>query len=214
MITKPMDASCDQCGLPATVHLADTTAGADRFLCREHKPELSMGERSPRLFIKRWRMAPGNSLSRALAKPKDSVEHKGLYWDLCEAGLLGGDGACRYYLSMITGVDQFTLWDDEFTSNVREFVVSKTCSAAAQFCQNLNSIQFLAGFLRRAFEGTEGRHKERRFTKAEKAVDLLLHHPELPDETIAERVPTTLKQLRRCTDYTGLRVISQRQGKL
>ena len=193
--------------------MTDTRTASDCFFCGEHKPDVSPGKRSPHLVLKRWRMAAGNNLSRALAEPRDSREHKDLYWDLCEAGLLGGDGACRYYISIITGTDQFTLWDDEFASNVREVVVSKTCPAASQFCQDLNSIQFLAVFLRRAWEGIEGRKQERRMTKTEKAVELLLHHPEWSDERIAEQVPTTLKQLRRFTDYTGLRAMGQRQGK-
>jgi hypothetical protein len=212
MIHLPAQIPCNECGSPAEVELTDTRTGNDCFLCREHKPDLWPGK-NPHLALKRWRMGSENHLSRALVAPKDSREHKDLFWDLCEAGLLGRDGACRYYLSVITGIDQFPLWCDEFTSNVREFVISKTCPAASQFCQDLHSIQFLGGFLRRAWEDTDRSEHSRRISKAEKAVELLLHHPEWSDERIAAQVPTTLKQLQRFSDYGALRAIRQHQRK-
>jgi hypothetical protein len=211
MIASPAHATCEICDAPATLHLDDSTTNTDHLFCSEHSPALAVGERSPQWTIRHWRMAPGNHLSLGLAAPKDSQEHQRLYLDLCESGLLGGDGACRYYLSMITRIDQFVLWENEFSSNMREFVASKTCPAASVFCQTLNSIRSLATFMRRAYENSQGRGADRRVTKAEKALELLLRHPEWSDEEIAAQVPTTLKQLRRWTDYAGLRATCQRE---
>jgi hypothetical protein len=211
MITSPAYSKCELCDASATLHLVDTATDTEHFFCREHSPAHTVGERSPRWNLKHWRMDSDNHISEKLAAPKDSRDHRDIYWDLCEAGLLGGDGACRYYLSMLTRIDQFVLWEDEFCSNMREFVVSKTSPTASIFCQNQNSIQFLAVFMRRAYERSEGRDKERRATKAETAVELLLCHPEWSDEKIAAQVPTTVKQLRRWTNYTGLRASGQRK---
>jgi hypothetical protein len=213
MIASPAHAACERCGAPAILHFVDSTAGTDRLFCQEHAPDHEVGMKSPELMLKRWRMTDDNSLSRELAAPKESQEHRSLRWDLCEAGLLGGDGACRYYLSIITGIDQFVLWSDEFCKNIEESVVSQTCPAAAVFCRDLNSIQFLRGFLRRAYERTEGHSEDHHVTKAEKAIELLLRHPDWSDDEIAAHVPTTMKQIGGWTDYRVLRATCQQQRK-
>ncbi len=210
MAATTEDTICEVCGAAATIHLADTQAGTEHLYCPDHKPALAVGERSPRLVIKRFRMPPDNPCSQRLAAPKDSPEHKSLRREICDLRLLGDEGACRYYLSIITDTDQFALWDDMFVNNVREYVVSRTCKAASRLCDNLHSLQFLAGFLRRACERCEGTYHDRRGTKQERAIELLLKHPDWSDEQIASHVPTTMKQLQRWIDFTGLRNAQKR----
>jgi hypothetical protein len=213
MITSPVHTICELCDDAALLCFVDAKTGTDHFFCRKHEPPTSIGERSPRWSLNRWRLASDNNISQKLAAPKDSREHRDIYLDLCESGLMGREGACRYYLSMITGIDQFVLWDDEFVSNMQEFVVSKTCPAASVFCPDFHAVQFLAAFMRRAYEQSEGRGHERRVTRAERAVELLLQHPEWSNEEIAAHVPTTLKQLQRWSDFTVLRVRYQRNHR-
>jgi hypothetical protein len=187
----------------------DTETGREFVYCREHEPPLPVGERSPKLVIERWRMPPDSLVSQALASPKESAKHQSLRAEMCDCGLLGGDGACRYYLSIITGRDEFAAWSDEFADDAKKFVVSRTCPAASQFC-NENSIQFLVGFFRAECERFEGTYGVRRITKMERAIELLLQHPEWTDERIASHVPTTVKQLQRCTDFKALRAVAKR----
>jgi hypothetical protein len=48
---------------------------------------------------------------------EDTAEHQFLREEMCDQQLLGGDGACRYYLSILTNIDHFALWSDEFVAN-------------------------------------------------------------------------------------------------
>jgi hypothetical protein len=97
--------SCHICGELATVCLLDTLSGDERNCCRDHRPDRDVSVTSRRWVIKRWRMQPGGPISQQLAAPRESPEHESVRWDMCDGGLLGGEGACRYYLSMITGLD-------------------------------------------------------------------------------------------------------------
>jgi len=201
---------CQVCGSDASVYLLDRQDGSEHQYCPVHEPRLPVGERQPRLVIQRWRLPPGNALSRQLAAPKESTEHQCLRSEMCDHGMLGGEGACRYYLSILTQSDQFAVWSDEFEDNVRRYVVENTCEEAAQLCVDFNSIQCLVGFFRITLERAEGRYASRRARKDDRAIELLLNHPEWTDEQIAEQVPTTVKQLQRWSNFTILRAVSNR----
>lgn len=125
--------------------------------------------------------------------------------EMCEIYLLGGEGACRYYLSRLTNSDQFALWFDEFLANVREFVLAETKGAAATIPFEPWTVGCMVPLFRQAFEEAESPSAGKQ-TKQDRAVVLLLHHPEWSDQQIAEAVPTTMKQLQRNTKYTTLRV--------
>lgn len=205
------DTICEICGAAATIQLVDTQCETEPLYCSNHELDLPIGERSPRLFIKRYRMPPNSECSRRLAAAKDSPEHQALRYDMCETQLLGGDGACRYYLSIISGTDRFSLWNDEFVRNVKEYVVSRTCDAASKFFDGGHSISCVVDFLRRDCERAEGTDNDRRVTKREIAIEMLLKHPDWSDATIAARVPTTTKQLARWTDFNYLRAVPRRR---
>lgn len=211
MIKFPDDAICEVCGVPATIHLADTREQTEHLYCRQHEPSRPVGASSPRFAVKRWRMYPlENHCSKRLAASKESQSHQDLRWEMCEGQLLGREGACRYYLSMITGIDHFVLWDDEFVANVREFVIAESSGAAACFTFDWSSVQQFWPYLKLAYERYEGSGKGQRIRKRDEAIEMLVNHPSWTDEEIAAKVPTTLKQLARNTDYSYLRSNLQR----
>lgn len=147
-----------------------------------------------------------------MAAPEDSPEHESFRIEMCDLKLLGGEGACRYFLSKITGVDQFALWDDEFVENVREYLASETNGAASQFQIDAHAVQFVVPFLKRAFEDSR-RSASSILTKQDRAVELLLRNPRWTDQQIAASVPTTTKQLQRFTNYTALKVHRDRNNE-
>ena len=200
---------CEVCGAAASVHLLDKQDGSDHLFCETHDARPPAGEYQPRWVTRRSRLPPGNALSRLLASPEASPEHQSLRSEMCDYGMLGGDGACQYYLSILTQSDQFAVWSDEFVDNVRRYVAENTCDAAAQFV-DFHSIQCLAGFFRITLERAEGRYETRRARKDDRAIELLLNHPEWTDEQIAEQVPTTVKQLQRSSNFKVLRAVSNR----
>jgi len=131
---------------------------------------------------------------------------------MCEQFLLGGEGACKYYLSRLTNSDQFSLWSDEFIANVKEFVLAETKEGAVTIPFEPWTIDCMEPLFRQAFEKTMS-SIARKQTKQDRAVVMLLNHPEWSDEQIAEAVPTTLKQLQRNVNFTALRAYINRAAK-
>lgn len=60
------------------------------------------------------------------------------------------------------------------------------------------------------FERSQG--MDRKLGKQVIAIELLLNHPDWSDERIAANVPTTMKQLRRMTDFNALRRVPIRMA--
>jgi hypothetical protein len=111
---------------------------------------------------------------------------------------LGGAAhACRYYLSIILDRDFFAASDDEFLKAVQEYVISKTCAEALQFCCTHNHLQFVMPFLKQEWESVEGTSGQRRISKQEQGLILLVRHPDWTDEQIRKAVNTTEKQMKR-----------------
>lgn len=213
MIQQPDEVACDLCDKPAQIHLVDTQSDKTYLLCAVHDNERKKHQ-SPNLDIRRWRIDPlANGCSKRLASPRESSNHQGFYWEMCEGQLIGGEGACRYYLSIITGVDHFALWSDEFGANLKELVVAESSEAAACFTFDCSSAQHFWPFVRLAYERHVGGDKRKRIKNWEKAIELLVNHPDWTDEEIAARVPTTLKQLARNSYYTHLRINLRRANE-
>jgi hypothetical protein len=148
-------------------------------------------------------MEPGNFLSQAFAMPFESTEHETLYSEMCKLKLLGNEGACRYYISALTGVDHFALWFDEYVDNVSEWVLAETRGAAKCFQFNSYTVPYMTPLLKAAYAQ---RHPESnvKLSECDIAVGLRLRNPNWSDEQIAETVPTTVSQLRRWSDYIVL----------
>lgn len=199
----PANEACEICSVPATVELYDSLTGIDHLYCPAHKPDLWPG-RNPHLKMRRYRNEPGSATSKLMMAAQESPEHQSFRTEMCDLRILGREGACRYYLSKLTGSDQFALWHDEFIDNVREYVVAETNGAAACVSFAANTIDCMAAFLKHAFELSESSVNFKQ-SKQERAVVVLLHHPLWSDEQIAKEVPTTTKQLRRNSDYVALR---------
>ncbi len=198
----PDNPACEICGRPATVELHDTSTDDDHLFCPAHKPDLWPG-RNRHLELRRYRSEPGSIVSQFMAAPEESAEHQSFRTEMCDLQLLGGEGACRYYLSRLTGSDQFALWQTEFLDNAREYVVAKTNGAAACFPFDAGTIGSMAPFFKDAFERSES-SVEPKQSKRDLAVVLLLHHPSWSDERIAKEAPTTIKQLQRNSNYRCL----------
>lgn len=124
--------SCVTCGQMATKLVVDTLQNTEQYFCSADAPQSPTGELSPRFRTKRSRLGPDNHLSRRLRAPQESEEH---LW----FRILGSWAETRYYLSMITGIDQFEIWDDKFEQNLLEYVVSLTSPAARQFFEPLQT---------------------------------------------------------------------------
>jgi hypothetical protein len=203
MESVPDNPPCDVCGNPAVVELFNTATGTNHLFCRAHEPDRKWG-RDQNWRTIRSRTKPGGGTSRMLAAAEDSEEHKSFRIEMCEMRLLGDEGACRYYLSKLTDLDQFALWSDEFCENMREYVVGLTNGGAAVFPFDLYTIGFMVSVLKHEFERSRSR-KSVTLSKREKAIVLLLRYPSWSDEQIANAIPTTIKQLQRNTEYTVLR---------
>jgi hypothetical protein len=209
----PDNPSCEICGRPATVELRDSSTNKDHLYCPSHKPDLWPGKKNPDLVIRRHRTAPNSPTSRMMAAAEDTAEHQFFRTEMCDLKILGGDGAIRYYLSKLTGSDQFALCGDEFVDNVREYVVAKTDGAAACLAFDSNTVGFMAPFFKYEFELSKS-NVEPKMSKQDRAVMLFLHHPLWSDEKIAKEVPTTIKQLKRYSNYNVLRAAVARNSAM
>lgn len=204
----PQDLQCEICEAQATVQLHDTSTGADHAYCTLHAPDPRPGK-NRHLVVRRHRMEPGSSIAKALAADQDSPEHRFFRIEMCEQFLLGGEGACKYYLSRLTNSDQFSLWSDEFIVNAREFVLAETKEGAVTIPFEPWTIDCMEPLFRQAFEETMP-SIARKQTKQDRAVVMLLNHPEWSDRQIADAVSTTLKQLQRNVKFTALRTYINR----
>jgi hypothetical protein len=206
----PDDIRCDHCNAPATTQLRNKLTNHLHSYCSQHQPDLGPpGYQHPQFVMERYRRPPDSPSSRMLAADPASQEHQALALDMLGGGnpkfppLLGGYGACLYLLSRLTGRDQFAEWNDQFVENVREYVVKATGGAARVFEFTFSSVDYMVALLKRDFYRAQNDGYVE--SKPDRAVILLLEHPDWTDNQIAEAVPTTVKQLRRNLDYTCLR---------
>jgi hypothetical protein len=194
--------SCHLCDRPAIIELRDQLQARDVLYCKVHEPGLWPGK-SPHLSIVRFRSEPDSNTFRLMEMPEDSPEHTSFREEMCDLLVLGAEGACRYYLSKLTNSNQFALWNNEFQDNAHEFLLTATNGAIRSFDVHSNVGCFRAVF-KFAFEESR-QSREQAITKQERAVVLLANHPTWSDDAIAKQVPTTVKQLKRITDYNALR---------
>ncbi len=193
--------SCQMCDRPAIIELRDRIQALDLLYCQVHKPDLWPGK-SPHLSIHRFRLEPDSISCRLMEMPEGSPEHKSFREEMCNLQILGGEGACRYYLSKLTNSNQFALWNTEFQDNAYEYLLTATNGATRFFEVNCD-VGFFRAVFKLAFE--ESRQSRAAITKQERVVVLLANHPTWSGDAIAEHVPTTVKQLNRISDYNALR---------
>ncbi|MBN8599828.1 MAG: hypothetical protein J0M26_02170 [Planctomycetes bacterium] len=192
---------CQLCDRPAIIELRDSIQALDALHCQVHKPDL-WPRKLPHLSIRRFRSDPDSITCRLMEMPEDSPEHTSFREEVCDLLILGGEGACRYYLSKLTNSNQFALWNTEFEDNAYEYLLAATNGAAKSFEVHCN-VGLLRAVFKLAFEGS--RQSRAATTKQERAVVLLVNHLTWSDDAIAEKVPTTVKQLKRNCDYNALR---------
>jgi hypothetical protein len=141
-----------------------------------------------------------------MACPSDSEEHRVFREEICELGLLGSEGACKYYLSIITGIDQFALWSDEFLNNLRDFVNSQAAGATAAFRIDADTEYVVVPLLKAEMRRVRPQLIGNKPTKEERAIEMLFHNPGWSDYDVAKSVPTTVRQLQRFSTYKLLRL--------
>ncbi|MEN6451795.1 MAG: hypothetical protein ABFC96_14995 [Thermoguttaceae bacterium] len=135
-----------------------------------------------------------DSLAKSFDLPMDSPEHRALR----ENAWLGGDYVeCRYYLGALIGKNEFRTSEDEFLDDLSEFIARKTSPAARMFCCTINHCTHVIDFLRREFERQTGYPAKVKETKDDRAVELLLRHPDWSDEQIAAELAATQKTMAR-----------------
>jgi hypothetical protein len=137
-------------------------------------------------------------IADAFDKPYDSPEHRMLREN---AWLVGPEFQCRYLLGMLLGRNEFRITQDEFLNDLTEYITSRTSPQAAMFCCTEHHCQFVVAFLERQFRDKIGSIKITKETKENRAMEVLLKHPDWPDEQIVAEVGATMKSVARWTTY-------------
>jgi hypothetical protein len=106
---------------------------------------------------------------------------------------------------MLLNRDFFTVSDEEFLTALREFVVGRSCREAIQFYSSMYYLEFVLPFLKREWERAEGTANDRRLSKEEQAMILLIRHPDWSNEQFRQAVKTTEKQMRRWSMFNYAR---------
>jgi hypothetical protein len=137
--------------------------------------------------------------AKYIALPEDDPERVAFEQD----HWIGGSFlVCQWQLSVLAGRDLWSLPLEAYGTALVEFCRSRlpgvSCAALAR--SDYSARIYLQDLRRRAGSTIFGPLK-----KPDRAVILLLKNPDWTDEQIAERVPTTLKQLRRFSTYNHLR---------
>lgn len=147
-----------------------------------------------------------DSISQMLFAPIDSDEHDDLRNYLCNFELLGRYGASQYFVSILTGANQFSLPPEEVDSAGLKMLDR----LVPELREHLDLRRQWYEALRSLFE-REYRQKynslglTRKWIKEDEAICVLATHPKWSDEQVAEATPTAVKQLERFGWYGVLR---------
>jgi hypothetical protein len=142
--------------------------------------------------------------SKYLAKPKDSPEHRRFREELW---LVGPPHSTKYYLSIILGRDFYAATNREFHESLRSFVKENASSEAACL---VDDPQYLEEFLKQQCAIKEGTYDEKKISKINKAIILLLKHPNWSKERIRDFLKTTDKQMMRWSDFNEAMIVLKR----
>lgn len=139
--------------------------------------------------------------AKYIALPEDDPERVAFEQD----HWIGGSFlVCQWQLSVVAGRDTWSVPYADYKAALVEFcrlrLPSLSCAAMARDGSDHFARIYLQDLRRRAGSTIFGPLK-----KPHRAVILLLENPDWTDEQIAKRVPTTLKQLSRFSDYNHLR---------
>lgn len=137
-----------------------------------------------------------------LDKPVDSPEHRRFRASLWVGG---SEHACRYYLSVLVNRDFFDATDSEFLTAMKDYVVAHACPAASQFCITQGHLQFVLPFLKHLLGD-----KTERLSNEDRALVLLVQHPDWSDDQIREAVGTTEKAMTRWSTFKYARLAQAR----
>lgn len=148
----------------------------------------------------------GHWFTKYLKLPVDGPEHVALREQLW---IGGDDQVSGYYLSMLTSRNQLSLTVERRWDEIRRFVLKHTSPRANSILhERLNVAMFSLPFLKQKFDEEFG--QTRRVGKEERALVLLLTHPDWSDERIRAELETTQKQMSRWSLYKYARIVQDR----
>jgi hypothetical protein len=159
----------------------------------------------------REQMTPSRAIRAAaeyakyIALPEDNQERV----DFELGHWVGGNNiVCQWQLSVLTGRDFWSMsragdWK-AYKAPLLDFCRARLPKASCDAIARLSGDQFARIYLEDLRRRT-GCTIFGPLKKPDRAVILLLENPDLTDEQVAKRVPTTLKQLARFSTYTYLR---------
>jgi len=146
-----------------------------------------------------------NEMSRGLALPIDHPLHAELRGELCDDGLLGGDGATRYFVSVLAERDVLGVRDPAYPTIAKPLAARAIGNAVDRWLFNEACLGSCSPLFERQFRDRFGDERlQRRWSKEDEAIVCRLASPDASDAQIAERVPTTIKQLNRFGGYKYL----------
>jgi hypothetical protein len=102
---------------------------------------------------------------------------------------------------------------DEFLESLQKYL-RKNVSPESELVANLHDIQFIVSFIKYQCEKAEGIFNEKKLSKEDKGVAILLKNPYWSDERIRELLKTTEKQMRHWTNFNQIRRVFERNGIL
>lgn len=146
-----------------------------------------------------------NEVSRRLAFPMGDPPHRELRRDMCESQLLGGDGATRYLVSVLSGEDCLGVRHAEYVSMARSIAAGVLGKAADRWEFSQESLCYMWPLFLDAYRQAHPAFMiDRTQTTEDRAVVQRLIHPDLDDVAIAQLAATTTKQLSRFSAYKYL----------
>lgn len=148
----------------------------------------------------------GHWFTKYLKLPVDGPEHVALREQLW---IGGADQVSGYYLSMLTGRNQLSLTLARRWEEIRRFILKNSSPRAISILHEpLNVATFSLPLLKQKFDAKFG--QTRRVGKEERALVLLLTHPDWSDERIRAELGTTLKQMNRWSLFKYARIVQER----
>ncbi|MCR9117766.1 MAG: hypothetical protein NXI22_12555 [bacterium] len=134
------------------------------------------------------------TFSQIIALPLDHPRHVSFRNEL---GIVHAEHGCRYYLSLLTGRDYFHAHRDAFEADFVEYLVANASPEVTCWSDLVYLYDFALPFLCDKFHVATKIPRNSQATNEERALILLLTHPEWDDAIIIDKLKTTPKQFAR-----------------
>jgi len=108
---------------------------------------------------------------------------------------------CRYYLSILAQRDYYLAHHGAFDVNLIEYLSTNASPLVLFWRDSIYRYDFVLPFLRERFHSTTRIPRKSKPSKFDRALILLMSHPEWDDERIINELSTTAKQLAKWTMF-------------